>query len=99
MNIVDPRVDPRYLPAGSRAIIIAEHQPEYLNLPSIRTPNGHVITRWSPTDDERRRIMNGEDLYLTIWSHGAINPVQLTVGIVDWSVPPETGDQHARRDG
>ena len=40
MEIVDPRVDPALVPAGSRAIVIAEHQAEYRDLPSIRTPNG-----------------------------------------------------------
>jgi hypothetical protein len=87
MDIVDPRIDPRLVPPGSKAVVFAEHQPEYQDLPSVRTPYGHVITRWAPSLDERRRIAEGEDLYLTIWSHGAINPVVLTVGPCDWTQP------------
>jgi hypothetical protein len=85
MKIVDPRVDPALVPAGSRAIVIAEDQPEYRALPSVRTPDGQVITRWSLTDAERRAIFMGEDLYITILSQGAINPLFATVGPVDWT--------------
>jgi hypothetical protein len=85
MNPVDPRVDPRLVPAGSRALVIAESQPEYTDLPSIRTPLGHVITRWQLTPEEREQLLAGEDVYLTIWSFGSINPVFLSVGPMDWS--------------
>ncbi len=85
MEICDPRVDPSLVPPGSKALVIAEHQPEYQDLPSIRTPDGQVITRWSPTDDERRRLVAGEDIFLTILSHGPICPVLLTVGPIDWT--------------
>jgi hypothetical protein len=84
MEIVDPRIDPRLVPPGSRAVVIAEHQEEYRDLPSVRTPDGQVITRWALSDDERRRVLQGEDVYLTILSHGAINPVFVTIGPVDW---------------
>ncbi len=84
MEIVDPRVDPALVPEGSRAVVIAEHQDEYRDLPSIRTPNGYVITRWSLTDAERAAIICGEDIYITLLSHGAINPLFATVGPVNW---------------
>ena len=84
MKIVDPRVDPALVPDGSRAIVIAEHQDEYRDLPSIRTPNGYVITRWELSDLERAAIVRGEDIYITLLSHGSINPLFATVGPVDW---------------
>lgn len=65
--------------------MIAEHQAEYRALPSIRTPDGMVITRWSPNEAERRAILLGEDFYVTILSHGPINPLFCTVGPVDWT--------------
>ena len=83
MEIADPRIDPALVPAGSRAIVIAEKQDEYRDLPSVRTPGGQVITRWALTD-ERRAIFHGEDIFVTILSHGAINPLFVTVGPVDW---------------
>jgi hypothetical protein len=84
MEIVDPRVDPALVPDGSRAIVIAEHQDEYRDLPSIRTPDSQVITRWTLSDDERAAIVRGEDIYITLLSFGAINPLFATVGPVNW---------------
>ena len=84
MEIVDPRVDPRLVPEGSKAVVIAEHQ-KYRDLPSVRTPDGQVITRWQLSDEERLRILKGEDFYVTILSHGAINPLFVTVGPIDWT--------------
>jgi hypothetical protein len=88
MEIVDPRVDPALVPEGSRAIVIAEHQDEYRDLPSIRTPNGYVITRWALNDAERAAIVRGEDVYITLLSHGPINPLFATVGPCDWRQNP-----------
>lgn len=84
MEIVDPRVHPSLVPEGSRAVVIAEHQDEYRDLPSIRTPKGQVITRWSLNDAERAAIVRGEDIYITLLSHGPINPLYATVGPVNW---------------
>jgi hypothetical protein len=84
MLIADPRVDRRLLPDGSRAIVIAEHQPEFQDLPSIRTPGGQVITRWTLTLEERAAIVAGADIYITLLAHGAINPFFATVGPVNW---------------
>lgn len=85
MKISDPRVDPRLVPPGSRAIVIAEHQDEYRDLPSVRTPNGYVITRWTPSDEERAAIVRGEDIFVTLLSHGPINPMFVTIGPVNWN--------------
>jgi hypothetical protein len=95
MEIVDPRVDPALVPEGSRAVVIAEHQEEYRDLPSIRTPpvfDGvgrllqppYVITRWTLSDEERAAIVRGEDVYITLLSAGPINPLFATVGPVNW---------------
>lgn len=87
MEISDPRVHPSLVPAGSRAIVIAEHQQDtFRPLPSIRTPCGQVITRWTPSEEERAAIAHGEDIYVTIISGGAINPLFVTIGPVDWTV-------------
>lgn len=84
MEIVDPRVDPALVPEGSRAIVIAEHQDEYRDLPSIRTPAGQVITRWTLSADERLAVLRGEDIFITLLSTGSINPLFVTVGPVNW---------------
>lgn len=85
MEIVDPRVDPALVPEGSKAIVIGVDQ-DYRDLPSIRTPDGQVITRWSLTDEERLAILKGEDIYITLLSDGPINPLFATVGPVNWKL-------------
>ena len=84
MEPIDPRVDQSLLPDGSTAVVIAEHQDQFKNLPSVRTPQGQVITRWSLTPAERNRISEGEDVFITILSNGEINPLFATVGAVNW---------------
>jgi hypothetical protein len=85
MEIVDPRIDPALVPAGSRAVVIAEHQDEYQDLPSVRTPTGYVITRWHLSEEERTQVLAGEDLFVTLLSQGAINPLFCTIGPCDWN--------------
>ena len=85
MEIVDPRPHPSLLPSGCRAVVVGEHQGEYRPLPSVRTPRGQVITRWSFSDAERAAILRGEDLYITLWSPGPINPLWVTVGPMHWA--------------
>lgn len=84
MKPIDPRVPAHLLPPGSRPFVIAEHQEEYIPLPSIRTPDGQVVTRWELTDAERAAIVRGEDLFLTVLTHGALQPVRLSVGLDKW---------------
>ena len=87
MEIADPRVDPALVPAGSRARVInGPRGDEYRDLPSVVTPDGYVITRWSPSEAERVALAQGEDIYVTLVSGGAINPLFVTVGQVDWKV-------------
>lgn len=89
MEIVDPRIDPRLVPDGSRAVVIAKRQTEYRDLPSVRTPGGQVITRWHLTDEERAAVIRGEDVFVTLLSHGPINPLFVTVGPVNWKAAEE----------
>lgn len=85
MDIVDPCVPLHLLPPGSVAQIINGPKREYRDLPAIRTPHGRVITRWTFSAEERARIGAGEDLYLSMLSGGLINPVELSVGLCDWT--------------
>jgi hypothetical protein len=87
MEIVDPRVHPSLVPADSHAQVInGPRGDEYRDLPSIRTPDGQVITRWQLSQEERAAIVRGEDVYVTLLSDGVINPFFVTVGPVNWTV-------------
>jgi hypothetical protein len=86
MEMVDPCVPLGLVPQGSVARILNGPNREYLDLPAIVTPHGKVITRWTLTDQERARVLRGEDIYLTITGNGGpINPVALSVGVCDWT--------------
>lgn len=84
MIIEDPRVNPVLLPEGSRAVVIADNQEEFLSLPSVRTPGGQVVTRWGLTDDERRAVFEGTPVFVTLLSPGPIAPMMVSVGPKNW---------------
>lgn len=89
MEPVDPRIDPAWVPPGSRAKVVNGPDREWKDLPSVITPNGYVITRWELDDDERRRIAAGEDIFVTLVSAGRINPLFVCVGPSDWRKDPQ----------
>ena len=83
MEIAEPNIDPTLLREGWTRMVIAETQEEYRDLPAIVTTQYQVISRWTLSEEERQAILNGEDIYLTILGL-PINPVLLTVGVIDW---------------
>jgi hypothetical protein len=91
MDVIDPRVPADLLPANCRALIVAEHQEEYVNVPAIVTPRGQVITRWELTDDERRAIFEGADVFVTLLSAGRISPFRVSIGPIDWKATESGG--------
>ena len=70
-------IDPRpSSPIEGRKVIIAEHQEGVRPLPAWIT-RGMVVTRWRLNDEERRRIADGADLWMTILTDGPVQPVAL----------------------
>ncbi len=64
-------------------IKIAEHQPEFQTLPALHI-NGVTITRWLLDEDERKRIAETGEIYLSIErGANALQPVMLSLD------PPE----------
>jgi hypothetical protein len=58
------------------------NQPDETSFPALRSPEGIVVMRWQPTAEERKRIANGEDLYLCVLTNNhPLQAVQLEVGI------------------
>jgi hypothetical protein len=45
--------------------VIGKGQPQYLELPAIVTPDGQVLTRWVLNDDERARVAETGELWLS----------------------------------
>ena len=73
--------------------MVAEEQEEYLTVCVALLPYSDgaigMVTRWRLTDEEKQRIMDGEDLYLNCLTFtGQMQPIRLEVGPVPegWSV-------------
>jgi hypothetical protein len=65
---------------GTRAVVFAKDQPEYIPLPALVFPDGKVLTEWAPSDTERAAIARGENIRLWIWPFGQpLQPVALDV--------------------
>jgi hypothetical protein len=72
---------------GTRKVVYAKDQPEYLPLPALVTPDGRVTSRWKLEPNDLLLIQNGVDVYLTIHTFGGpLQPLQLQIG------PPDTRD-------
>lgn len=72
-------------------IIYAENQPQYQNLPSFRTEDGDVLTRWKLTLRERIKIFFTGSIYLTISTFN--HPLQPVMLQVDKPILHEANDE------
>ena len=52
--------------ADADETVYAEKQPEYIPLPSVRTPDGVILTRWSVNEEEKRQIVEQGYVYLIV---------------------------------
>jgi len=50
-------------------VCYAKNQPEYLPLPALGTEHA-MLTRWRLTDDERKRLAEGGDLFIAVMHFG-----------------------------
>lgn len=53
--------------AGSKLVLIAEHQAEFVTLPALIFDDGRVLIEWAFTKEERAAIARGENLHHWIW--------------------------------
>lgn len=67
-------------PQGWREVTYAKDQPEYLPLPSLKSEDGRVVSRWTLTVEERAKIAAGADIFLTLHTfNNPLQPILLTV--------------------
>lgn len=61
-------------------VVYAKNQTEYLPLPTRRTAEGEVVSRWRPNWRARLAILFGADFYLTMLTfNGPLQPIQVSV--------------------
>lgn len=63
-------------------------QPEEAEIAALRSPEGIVLTRWAFTEEERRAIADGEDLFVSSLTFN--NPFQALKIEVGMKTRPET---------
>lgn len=59
---------------GSKLVIYAKDQPEYIPLPAMVNPEGLVMTEWEPSAEELERLLCGGRIRL--WVHTFGRPLQ-----------------------
>lgn len=52
--------------AGSRLVVWAKDQPEYIPLPTLVTTEGVVISVWEPSVEELNRLLSGGRIRLCV---------------------------------
>lgn len=84
MEPIEPDVAVFGLPPGTRRVTYAEDQPEYRALPSLRIPDGRVVSQWLPSAEELALLLDGAAVTLVTHTFNQpLQPIILTVGGVD----------------
>ncbi len=64
----------------SREVIFAKDQPQYLPLPVHKTPDGVILSRWHLSDEERKAVIAGADIWLYVWTFNQpLQPIRMEV--------------------
>ena len=62
--------------------VYAKNQPQYLPLPSHRTPDGYVTSCWEPTFWESVKLMCGAKIWVTLSTNNKpLQPQRLEIGV------------------
>lgn len=65
-----------------REVTYAEEQPQYTPLRTLRSigPEHRVISRWTLTDEQRKAVADGADLFLELLTFGdPLQPIRIAV--------------------
>jgi hypothetical protein len=63
-------------------VVFAEEQPEYIPLRALRSRDGagRVLSRWTPTEEQRAAIAAGADVFLELVTFGApLQPIRIAI--------------------
>lgn len=77
MEAKSPVLSEEFVPAE---IVFSKNQPQYVPLPTLRSRDGMVLSRWRLTDKERQAIIGGADILLSVMSfNGPVQPFRIEV--------------------
>lgn len=78
-----PKDGPVFEGLESREVVYAKDQPEYLPLRALVSDGlkRRVISRWTLTEEERKAVAAGDDIFLMLLTHGyPLQPIQIALG-------------------
>jgi hypothetical protein len=62
------------------AVVYAKDQPEYIPLPTRRSPDGEVVSCWKPNWRARLAILFGANFYLTMLTFNRpLTPIRVSI--------------------
>lgn len=84
MHATTPVIAPEY---ADRETVYAKTQTEYTPLPTIKRDDGIILSRWKLTDEERKAVAGGADIFFYCWTFNQpLQPIRLEVAEADRSL-------------
>lgn len=83
ISVICPKDGPVLIGEEEREVVYAKNQPEYIPLRTLRGMNheGRVLSRWTPTEEQRKAIAEGKDIFLVLLTfHGPLAPSMMLIG-------------------
>jgi hypothetical protein len=81
---LQPRNGPVVEGMESQEVVYAKNQPEYIPLRTLRNSRDSyvpVVSRWSPTPEQRKLIADGADIFLELSTFGGpLSPIRMGIG-------------------
>jgi len=84
---------------NAQEVVFAENQPEYMRLPAVRVESAEqqILTRWELSDEDRKKIADGADIYLWVSTFGMpLQPVAVEVATAKEIMERDESKQVAR---
>lgn len=77
MQAISPVIAPEF---ASAEVTYAKEQEQYRPLPVHKTSDGVILSRWHLSDEERRAVINGADIWLYVWTFNQpLQPIRMEV--------------------
>lgn len=68
--------------ANHPEVIYAKEQPEYEPLPTVKRPDGTILTRWEMSEDEKRQVAEQGFIYLMVMTFNQpLQPVLISADV------------------
>jgi hypothetical protein len=82
LSYLQPKDGPVVAGEEQHERVFAKDQPEYIPLRTLvqRDAQGGVLSRWAPTEEQRKAIAEGADIYLELLTfHTPLQPILMFV--------------------